>query len=210
MNLYFISGLGADKRIFQNLVIPKSYTVHHIEWLTVSKKESLKAYCHRLSAQIDQQHPFSLIGVSFGGIIAIELSQIVKPRKTIIISSFLRKDEVPFLYRLVGRSRIHELLPIRFLLKPNGFIFRVFGAVNPDGKLLLENILRETDPAFFRWAILQMFSWDNQWKPESFLHIHGTADKILPLHKNMLAIPVEGGEHLMVYNKPEIISRLLD
>lgn len=54
-----------------------------------------------------------------------------------------------------------------------------------------------------------MFSWKNEWRPPRLIHIHGTDDKILPYNKNMQAIKVEGGEHLMVYSKAKEISRLL-
>ncbi len=100
-------------------------------------------------------------------------------------------------------------MPSRILLRPNKFIFRLFGATEPMKKKMLSNILEDTDPVFFRWAVKQLFTINNDWKPESFLHIHGTADKILPLHPNMNAIEVEDGEHLMVYSKAEEVSEIL-
>ncbi|MEJ0082498.1 MAG: hypothetical protein WDM78_16440 [Puia sp.] len=75
MNLYFISGLGADKRIFQNLVLPEVFKIYYIDWVTVSENESMESYCRRLSSQINTLEPFSLVGLSFGGVIAIEMSK---------------------------------------------------------------------------------------------------------------------------------------
>ncbi len=209
MNLYFISGLGADKRIFQKLVLPESFRIHYIEWVPVTRGESLDDYCRKLSEQIDLTQPFSFIGVSFGGIIALQLSKFLKPLQTVIISSFCFKKEVSKFYIFMGNTRLYKLFPAGFLLKPNHFLFRLFGAIRPEEMRLLRNILRDTDPKFFRWAMEQLFSWDNSWKPASFLHIHGTADKILPYRPCMQAIPVAGGQHMMVYSKADIISRLL-
>ena len=76
MNLYFISGLGAEKRIFQNLVLPEVFKIHYIEWVAVSENETMESYCRRLSTQINQQEPFSIVGLSFGGVIAIEMSKV--------------------------------------------------------------------------------------------------------------------------------------
>ena len=45
--------------------------------------------------------------------------------------------------------------------------------------------------------------------PPNLVRIHGTADKVLPYKTNMHAIPVEGGEHLMVYSKWEEVSEIL-
>ncbi|MEJ0082499.1 MAG: hypothetical protein WDM78_16445 [Puia sp.] len=85
----------------------------------------------------------------------------------------------------------------------------MFGAYKPGIKNLLKNIFEDTDPAFFEWAIRQLFSWDNHWKPANLIRIHGTADKILPYKKIMQAIPVKDGEHLMVYSKSTIVSQIL-
>jgi hypothetical protein len=209
MNLYFISGLGADKRIFQNLVLPGVFKIYYIEWVAVSEKESMESYCRRLSSQIDQQEPFSLVGLSFGGVIAIELSKFLSPVQTVLISSFCFKKEVPWFYILLGESRIYKILPPRMLLRPNNIAFRLFGAYKPEIKNLLKNIFEDTDPEFFEWAIRQLFSWDNHWKPPNLIRIHGTADKILPYKKIMKAIPVKDGEHLMVYSKSAIVSQIL-
>ena len=209
MDIYFISGLGADKRIFQKLILPENFTVHYIEWLHVYGKESLQNYCRRLSEQIDQSRQFILIGVSFGGIVAVQLSRLLKPVQTIIISSFCFKKEVSKFYIFLGKTSLFKLLPSRFLLKSNNFLFRLFGAVNAEEKKLLTDILSDTDPEFFNWALNKLFAWDNSWRPKSFLHIHGTADRILPYRANMNAIPVEGGQHLMVFSRADEISRLL-
>jgi hypothetical protein len=210
MNLYFISGLGADKRIFQKLCLPDGFNIRHIEWAAVSQHESLELYCGRLIEQIDQTRPFSLIGVSFGGIVSIQLSRLLSPLQNVIISSFCFKEEVSKFYIFLGKIKIYRVFPTRILLKPYKILFWLFGTKNPEEKELLKKILRDTDQAFFRWAIDQLFAWDNSWRPANFVHIHGTADKILPYHENMKAIPVEGGEHLMVFSKADIVSRILE
>jgi pimeloyl-ACP methyl ester carboxylesterase len=209
MNLYFISGLGADKRIFQNLVLPAHFKMHYIEWAPVLKNETLESYCGRLSSQINLQEPFSLVGLSFGGVIAVEMSKFLSPVQTVLISSFCFKNEVPWYYILLGKSGIYKILPPRFLLRPNNIAFRLFGAYKPEVKSLLKNIFQDTDPVFFEWSIRQLFAWDNHWNPANLIRIHGTADKILPYKEMMNAIPVKDGEHLMVYNKPAIVSRIL-
>jgi pimeloyl-ACP methyl ester carboxylesterase len=210
MNLYLISGLGADKRVFQKLALPPEFTIHYIEWTPVSDEDTLADYCSRLTDQIDQSVPFSLIGVSFGGIIAIEISKISRPVQTVIISSFSCKAELSSFYLILNKLGLHRFIPVRLLLKPNNFLYRIFGVFQPDGKNLLKNILYDTDPKFFSWAINQLINWENNWKPLSFLHIHGTADKILPYKKNMHAIPVTGGAHLMVYSRAGEVSQILE
>src|SRR5664279_916553 len=203
MNLYFISGLGADKRVFQKLILPEVFTIHYIEWLPTVKQETLASYSHKLSAQIDTTKPFTLVGLSFGGVIAVEMTKFLSPVQTVLISSFCFKKEVPWFYFFLSKTGIYKLVPIKIFLRPNHFVFRLFGAYNPRAKELFRQILEDTDPDFFHWALNQLFSWDNDWTPPNLLRIHGTADKVLPFKSNMDAIPVAGGEHLMVYSKWE-------
>jgi pimeloyl-ACP methyl ester carboxylesterase len=209
INLYFISGLGADKRVFQKLQIPESFIIHYVEWVPVNPEDSLSQYCSRLIEQLHFTEPFILIGLSFGGIIAMELSKKIKPVQTVLISSISSPHELGTIYTILAKLKFQKIIPLRFFLKPSPVLYRLFGAHTKEEKILLRNILLDTDPEFFRWAMDRMTSWKNEWKPAGLLHIHGTRDKILPYNENMRAIRVEGGEHLMVYSRAEEISRLL-
>jgi pimeloyl-ACP methyl ester carboxylesterase len=210
MNLYFISGLGADRRVFRKLTVPPSFKVNHIDWIPVAAEEGLGDYCQKLAKQVDQREPFTLIGLSFGGIIAIEMAKLIRPVQTIIISSISRPEEAGQVYVTLGKLKLQRIIPLRFLLKPSRFLFQAFGAHTEEEKILLRQILADTDPDFFRWSLNRMFSWENEWIPERMLHIHGTKDRILPFQESMRAIPVEGGEHLMVFSRSAEISGLLE
>ncbi|HVG11799.1 MAG TPA: hypothetical protein VM843_02295, partial [Flavisolibacter sp.] len=86
VNVYFISGLGADCRIFKNLQLPPSYHAVHVEWIKPLVKESLAEYALRLSAAIDTTQPFGLIGLSLGGMIAVEISKNKRAEWVVLIS----------------------------------------------------------------------------------------------------------------------------
>jgi len=66
MNAYFISGLGADKRIFSKLKLSEKINIIHVDWINPDRNETLEAYSKRLSRIIDTSQPFALVGVSFG------------------------------------------------------------------------------------------------------------------------------------------------
>ena len=61
MNVYFISGLGADQRVFQKLTIDPEFNPVPIEWVKPGRKESMPSYARRLSTQIDTTKPFHLV-----------------------------------------------------------------------------------------------------------------------------------------------------
>lgn len=82
---YVFSGLGVDKRVFDNMDFG-DLQVEFVDWITPEKTESLQQYALRLSGCIDTENPV-LIGLSFGGMIAVEISKVMRCRKTILIAS---------------------------------------------------------------------------------------------------------------------------
>jgi predicted esterase YcpF (UPF0227 family) len=83
--IYILSGLGADKRIF-NKIDFKNNQIHYINWLIPAQNETLESYIQKLIQQIEDPKPI-LVGLSFGGMMAIEISKYIETRKIILISS---------------------------------------------------------------------------------------------------------------------------
>jgi len=96
--VYFISGLGADKRVFSFLDLSFCVPVF-IEWITPLKKESLESYALRLSKNIPEINP-TIVGISFGGMLATEIAKANPDIKAIIISSNKTSAELPNLFRI--------------------------------------------------------------------------------------------------------------
>ena len=87
--IYLISGLGADERAFQHLDL-RAYDVIYIAWIEALKKETLAHYAGRLLAQVSTKKPI-LIGLSFGGMIAIEMAKQIETEKGCF--NFIRKNK---------------------------------------------------------------------------------------------------------------------
>lgn len=99
-NIYLISGLGADERVYQYFKFER-YILVHIKWISLNSESTLKNYVHEISKQITDLEPI-IIGISFGGIVAQELGSIFPNSKIIIINSIYNKSELRFLYRILG------------------------------------------------------------------------------------------------------------
>ena len=108
MKAYFISGLGADRTVFRNIHLPSTFEPVHLNWIEPQKNESLPSYAFRLAEKIDPSKPFILIGLSFGGMLAVEISRIYKPKQLILISSIRSAQDLPLLYKWAGRLRLRE------------------------------------------------------------------------------------------------------
>ena len=203
LNLYFISGLGADEKAFARIKL-RDVNVIHIPWITPHKKESLNSYVQRLSKAIDTKQPFIIIALSFGGIIANELNKIISPQKTILISSVTHHHQFPSFYQL-GKYII-PLLPHSFFKQTNFFINYLFGAKGKN-KQVLDKIFKANDPLFVKWCVLQLLDWKQTTTIENLTSIHGTNDKIIPFHPCDYSI--DKGSHFMVYTKASQIQKIL-
>jgi pimeloyl-ACP methyl ester carboxylesterase len=209
MKVYFISGLGADERVFEQLTLPESLEVVHIHWPQIAKHETLETYCRKIAAMVDTTQEFAIVGLSFGGIVATELTKMLAPKTTIIISSVSTRRELPLSYKIVSALGIQKIVP-RFLLnKVYPFTFWYFGVKDKTRKLLLRQIMAGTSTRFLKWAINEILIWKNDKRPQNLVHIHGTADRIFPLNNTRADIIIKGGGHLMVYDNAAEISNIL-
>ena len=75
MKAYFIPGLAADKRVFRHIQLPGNFTPVFLEWIAPIKDETLPQYAYRLAEQIEINEPFIIIGLSFGGMLAVEIAK---------------------------------------------------------------------------------------------------------------------------------------
>ncbi|MTI33587.1 thioesterase domain-containing protein [Xanthovirga aplysinae] len=205
MKIYAISGLGADERVFQYLDL--KYEIIPIQWITPKSNESLAAYAHRLSEQIDQSKPYYLLGVSFGGMLATEMTKFLNPECCILISSAERSTDLPSFSKFLNPIKILNWIPSNFLKLPKPLMYWLFGTEN---KQLLGQILDDTDLDFVKWALIQILQWDKKEYFSNTLKIHGTSDKVIPVKNKTKTQLIPQGGHFMIIDKAKEISTLIN
>ena len=205
--IYCLSGLGADQRVFQKLNIPGVRLVP-IHWADFDKHDGIPCYAQKLATQITEENP-TLIGLSFGGMIASEIAKIRPCKQVFLISSAKDATEFPPLGGFVKFIGHHGLLPISIVKIPSKQIYERFGAVTDEEKKLLMDILRNTENAFAKWSIKAIIDWQSTTHTDNIIHIHGTEDKmILPRYVKPTHW-VAGGTHFMVYHQAAEVSKLI-
>ena len=206
-HVYIFSGLGTDERVFQFIDF-SGFTVSYINWISPLKGETIQSYARRITKQIHHDLPI-LIGVSFGGIMAVEVAKLIPTEKIILISSAKTKYELPLYYQIAGALGLHKLLPTRLLKHHNHFADWLFGIKSRRDKDLLAAILHDTDKDFLQWAIDAAATWNNKHLHTNLIHLHGTADRILPYLFIKSAIPVAFGGHFMTVTKAGLLTNML-
>ncbi|MCY7291887.1 MAG: alpha/beta hydrolase [Ferruginibacter sp.] len=205
--IYVFSGLGADERVFYKIDFG-NYNVVFIEWITPHKNETIESYALRLIVQINTVNPI-LIGLSFGGMMAVEVAKHISTEKIILISSAKNKNEIPYYFRVAGTLGLHKIIAPALLVKVNIFTNWFFSSRTVEDKKMLSAILHDTNPVFLKWAIAKIVTWKNTTIHQNLQQLHGTADRILPYKKVMVAAKIEGGAHLMVVSNAEEVSAML-
>src|SRR5205807_907128 len=103
-------------------------------WLPFLPRESLQDYARRVAASLDPTPPFILAGLSFGGMLALEVATHLRPQAVIAISAATAFHQLappaqlacrliasasdtavrqslhiaPLFFRLVGRTNRHQ------------------------------------------------------------------------------------------------------
>jgi pimeloyl-ACP methyl ester carboxylesterase len=205
--VYLFSGLGADYRAFDRLRLP-GYSMVFIEWIMPEEGASIAQYAARIKSQITTDNPI-LIGLSFGGMVAVEVAKLLPVEKVVLISSAKTRFDLPVRSSFFWKWRMYKAIPGYLLRKPNFFVYDLFGVSDTSDKQLLAAILKDTDTRFFRWAMDAILDWQNEAIPDHLLHIHGTLDKIIPYASLKADYGIEGGGHFMVVNQADTISRII-
>lgn len=203
--IYCISGLGADEKIFANLQVP-GYELVHLPWLRPEKGERKETYAGRMAANINTPDPI-LLGVSFGGMIGIEIAKQLPLKQLFIVSSVKDTSELPGWMKWVGRLRLNKVLPVKSNRLTEGLDNRQLGVSNAEELAMVRHYRKMADHVYINWAINEVLNWKNGWQPERIVHIHGTKDRMFPVKKIRNAQLIDGGTHLMIHNRaPEIAA----
>ena len=206
-HIYFISGFGADERVFSNLDFG-DHSIHFISWLTPVKKESIEEYARRMSEKIQHENPI-LTGLSFGGIMSIEIAKIIKTQKVILISSVKSFHEIPLWMRLARKSKLNTFFPLRSFRILEPIQNYNLGIENVDELKLVREYRRNIGQQYTDWAIHQILHWKNEWQPENLIHIHGAKDHIFPIKNIKADYIIPDGGHFMIMNRAEKVNRII-
>lgn len=206
--IYLLPGVGCDEKVFRSLELP-DYEMVPIRWLSPREGENLKEYVKRLLPQIKTDTEPILLGLSFGGIVAVELSKLINTHKVIIISSIKSYHERPVKMSLLYLLKFYRVLPARLAVRFRFWQRWALGSLNSDEKNLVEEMVEMIDLKFNKWAVDQAIHWDNTEIPKNIIHIHGDEDNIFPNLYIKNYHRIKGGTHFMIVRHAKQISHII-
>ena len=208
--VYLVPGQGANSRQFDRLKIHDQFEVLYIEYFTPEKGWKMHEFAKALAQQIDTSSRFVIIGVSLGGMLAVEMSEFLNPEKVIIISSAKDRYELPTRYTFQRIIPLNKLVPGK-LAKAGAKILQPI--VEPDSrnyKDFFREMLSDKDPVFLKRTIAMIIGWKRKASHEEIIHIHGDADHTIPIRNVDYDYLIEDGSHMMVYTRADEISAIIN
>jgi len=208
-NYYLIPGMGANQRIYERFKLENG-KVHYLNWMEHRKSTTLKDLAVIMAERINTSNNI-IIGSSMGGMMAVELSHIVKPMATILISAPTRKQQFPLLLKLLAKTKVHRLPSVKNIPKLYKLADTFMDFKSEDQREMFYEMLNELPPEFIHFSIRAVLEWENQIGPSGkHIQIIGSEDRLFNPKKMYRPIVLQGGGHFSAFDRGEQISEIIN
>ncbi len=207
MVIYAIPGLGTTEKLYVNTKI-EGVEIIVLKWPEVNKNDTMQSYAKKFISQIDTSVPFCLLGVSFGGMLCTELSKIISPQKTFLISTCKSRKELPWFIKMMKHISLHKIISEKQHRKMayQGRWMIGFGKTYIPEFLGMVNSMTEN---YFKYCINIIVNWEGKEPLKNSIHIHGDADRLLWYKYVKPDYTIKQGSHAMVVFKAEEINTIV-
>lgn len=205
--IYTIPGLGCTAELFQNIKI-NGYQLKVLTWPETKNVKSLEEYAKLFLHQINTNKPVILMGVSFGGMLCSELSNHIKTKEVILISTCKTKLQFPLLLKVLKYFPAY-LLVNNFLYTRAGVLKRTLLGYNDYYSDLFHKMMCSMNKNYFKQCIHLIVNWTRIQTKETVIQIHGSGDKLMAIKKINPNYVIEGGSHAMIITRADEINNIL-
>ena len=204
--IIFLPGLNGDPRVFgpQAEAFP---TLSIARWAPPMDSETLAAYAARLARSIDPQSPCVVGGVSFGGIVALEVARHLDARACLLIASSRDVAGLP--------AAVRFLRPIARAARPAALSWITrSGEVSavpsfPRFRRRLARLSAE-EMSFRRWAFGALLTWQPPHLIRCpILQIHGECDSTVRASRTKADVLLPHAGHLLTLTHAEHVNMFL-
>jgi pimeloyl-ACP methyl ester carboxylesterase len=205
--IYAIPGLGTTKELFAQMRIP-GHELKVLEWPLPAPNETLSHYASEFLKQMDTTMPPNILGVSFGGMLCIELAGQIKTNSVVLISSCKNREEIPAPIRALKYIPLHRWISERqhrFIASKS----RKIVGFDKNYLPVFKRMIYAMPPNYFIRCIDMIVRWDCSRTAVKAEHIHGDRDLLLWHRKIKGCHTIHGGTHAMIVTKAAEINALL-
>jgi pimeloyl-ACP methyl ester carboxylesterase len=197
--IYLIPGMTADFPVYSRILrlLPNAIVA---EYISPESNETLVGYASRMASRIPANS--FVAGVSFGGIVALEIARVLRPQGCILISSICKPAELPpwfRVWRALGGRRSNAFL------ETIGTAAALVSRFACTSSTIRVSELAGAGGQWHRWATASVLDWqpDLEFKACPLLQIHGSADSTFPIRYINPDLTVAGGRHALPISHPK-------
>ncbi|BAM02458.1 alpha/beta fold hydrolase [Phycisphaera mikurensis] len=220
MRTFLLPGIASDaellepqaKRLGPGLVVPP--------WIEPEgKHEALAHYAGRFAEGLElpaDGGPYALGGVSFGGMLSLELARILDPQPAcvVLISSARSGDAIPrSLWYWEKMAAILDPWWMKELSRGIAQPLTWGGGEAAASAERFRAMVGRLSPAFFQWSVEACVSWEGPGPLTEFFppiaQIHGSDDAVVRCVPEQCDEVVEGAGHLMNLTHERTVNRFV-
>jgi pimeloyl-ACP methyl ester carboxylesterase len=208
--LVLFPGMGADGRLFEPQA-RAGIQFEAAELITPLRSETLADYAARMRDAVDLAGPCVVGGVSFGGMLACEVARICGARCVVLIASCRNRAGIPSHYRMVEwMSRLVPDVLIQRRAAVSGRLLAALECIDEREQQLVMQMSREVAVPQLRRIARMILQWQTPARlPCPVYHIHGDADRIIPIRRVTPDEVVHSGGHLINLTHAEQVNSFI-
>jgi len=179
-----LPGMGASASMYNALRHAVGFEINFIDWPEYRGEKSYAEVAQRVISENLINENDVVGGSSLGGMVALEIAQIIHPKAVILLGSAIKPQEVQHLLSVI--APLASVTPIS-----------VVQALVGKRKNLVSSMFANANPDFIRTMCTYLSSWDGYHGPvDSLFRLHGNKDHVIPCPISGCDI-VEGAGHLI-------------
>lgn len=214
MRFHLITGFGLDRRAFAPLELPPDRFVLH-DLIPPLPGESLKEHALRMADSMARDSGFGpgdvVGGISFGGMLALEMARATRTRGLILIASSTHPRHIRKRFLLWSHIAPHApdfLIKRVFALIP--WVLKRQNMLTPEGQTLLTAIMTDFPADFLRGFPPMIRTWEGCPPTVPLRQIHSGGDWLIRLNGEAKDLTVvKGRNHLITVSHPEAVRKFL-
>jgi pimeloyl-ACP methyl ester carboxylesterase len=186
-----------------------------VTWAEPLPHESLREYSLRMADTVPRNRPIVLCGVSFGGMIALEMAEKLNAAGVVLSGACYSSRQIHWYLR--PTAYIIAAVPVwvgehaRWLSRGAGWLV---GPLGKDERRSIAVMTREALVKLVTWGFLAIVLWPGKPKPTiPVIQVHGECDRIIPVRRVNPDVVVPGAGHLLNMTHPgpvnDAIARML-
>jgi len=126
---------------------------HLIEWIPHEVNEDIVSYAKRI-IQMHNISSFDMVaGLSFGGLVAQVIAELLHLPEVILISSFRNKNDLKFYFNWGLSSKLYRLMPPLRIPVIDKLVAQQLNSGTHESVPVLSKMLQSTDYSLMKWSL---------------------------------------------------------